>query len=64
MPNWSATASTSLSRLLRGQGGTEWAIADPLPAGAAFVLLDEHVVPVARGLEMLGRPLCAAHRRR
>jgi hypothetical protein len=46
-----------LSRLLRGQGGTEWAIADPLPAGAGFVLLDEHVVPVARGLDMLGRPL-------
>ena len=57
MPNWSATASTRLSRLLRGQGGTEWAIADPLPVGAGFVLLDEHVVPVARGLEMLGRPL-------
>lgn len=46
-----------LSRLLRGQGGTEWAIADSLPVGAGFVLLDEHVVPIARGLEMLGRPL-------
>lgn len=47
----------NLSRLLRGQGGTEWAIADPLPAGAGFVLLDEHVVAVARGLDVLGRPL-------
>ena len=46
-----------LSRLLRGQGGTEWAVSDPLPAGAAFVLLDAHLVPVARGLAMLGRPL-------
>jgi hypothetical protein len=46
-----------LSRLIRGQGGTEWAIADPLPEGAGFVLLDEHVVPVARGLDMLGRPM-------
>lgn len=46
-----------LSRLLRGQGGTEWAIADPLPAGAGFALLDEHVVPVARGLDVLGRPV-------
>jgi hypothetical protein len=46
-----------LSRLLRGQGGSESAIADPLDAGAVFVLLDEPVVPVARGLDMLGRPL-------
>jgi hypothetical protein len=46
-----------ISRLLRGQGGTEWAMADPLPEGAGFVVLDEHVVPVARGLDMLGRPL-------
>lgn len=46
-----------LSRLLRGQGGTEWAMSDPLPAGSGFVLLDETVVPVARGLDMLGRPL-------
>jgi hypothetical protein len=46
-----------LSRLLRGQGGSDWAMADPLPVGAGFILLDEHVVPVARGLEMLGRTL-------
>ena len=30
---------------------------DPLPAGAPFVLLDEHVVPVARGLDALDRTL-------
>jgi hypothetical protein len=45
-----------LSRWLRGQAGTEWALGDPLPAGAPFVLLDQHVVPIARGLDMLGRP--------
>ncbi len=46
----------ALSRLLRGQGGSEGAMSDPLPAGAGFVLLDAQVVPVARGLDMLGRP--------
>jgi hypothetical protein len=46
-----------LSGLLRGQGGTEVSISDPLEAGAAFVLLDRQVVPVARGLDQLGRPL-------
>ena len=29
-----------LSRFLRGQAGSEWAMGDPLPAGAPFVLLD------------------------
>jgi hypothetical protein len=46
-----------LSRFLRGQAGSEWAMGDPLPAGSPFVLLDEHVVPIARGLDALGRPL-------
>jgi hypothetical protein len=46
-----------LSRLLRGQAGSEWAMAVSLPAGAPFVLLDEHVVPIARGLDALGRTL-------
>jgi hypothetical protein len=45
-----------LSRLLRGQLGTEWAMADTLPAGAPFVLLDRAVVPFARGLDALDRP--------
>ena len=44
-----------LSRLVRGQAGSEWAMGDPLPVGAPFVLLDEHVVPIARGFSDLGR---------
>jgi hypothetical protein len=46
-----------LSRLLRGQGGSEYAIVDTLPAGAPFVLLDEHLLPLARGRDALERPL-------
>ena len=53
-----------LSRFLRGQAGSEWAMAAPLPAGAPFVLLDEHVVPIARGLDLLGTADATAHRRR
>jgi hypothetical protein len=44
-----------LSRLLRGELGSEFAIAAPLAAGAPFVLLDRHIVPVARGLDQIGR---------
>jgi hypothetical protein len=44
-----------LSRLLRGQAGTEWAIAAPLPSGAPFVLLDQHIVPIAGGIDVLER---------
>ena len=46
-----------LSRLLRGQAGSEYAIADPLPAGSPFVLLDDHVVTIARGLSALDRAI-------
>ena len=46
-----------LSRLLRGQGGSEWAMGAPLLAGAPFVLLDQHLVPVASGLDSLDRAL-------
>jgi hypothetical protein len=46
-----------LTRLLRGQAGSEWAMAAPLAAGSPFVLLDTHVTPVVRGLDALGRPL-------
>jgi len=46
-----------LSRLLRGQAGSEYAIAATLPAGAPFVLLDMHLTPIARGLNALGRPI-------
>jgi hypothetical protein len=44
-----------LSRLLRGQAGSEYAIASPLPAGAPFVLLDEHLIEIARGIGTLDR---------
>ena len=50
-----ADRTYQLSRLLRGELGSEGAIAAPLPAGAPFVLLDRHIVPVARGLDMIGR---------
>lgn len=46
-----------LSRLLRGQSGSEQAMAAALPAGARFVLLDASLVPIARGLDALDRPL-------
>ncbi|MGE0750256.1 MAG: glycoside hydrolase/phage tail family protein [Variibacter sp.] len=46
-----------LSRLLRGRAGSEWAMTDAVPAGAPFVLLDDFVVPVARGLDMLERAI-------
>ena len=46
-----------LSRLLRGQAGSEWAMAVPLLGGAPFVLLDAHIVPIARGFDALERPM-------
>jgi hypothetical protein len=46
-----------LTRLLRGQAGSEGAMGAPLPAGAPFVLLDAHVVPLVRGLSSIGRPM-------
>ena len=46
-----------LTRLLRGQAGSEYAIASTLAAGAPFVMLDDHVVPIARGLNTLDRPI-------
>jgi hypothetical protein len=45
----------TLSRLLRGQLGSEWAMGDPLPAGAPFVLLNQSLVPFARESDLLGR---------
>ncbi len=44
-----------LSRLLRGQAGSEYAIADLLSAGAPFVVLDDHVLSFAKGLGALDR---------
>jgi len=46
-----------LSRLLRGQAGSEWAIGAHLPAGASFVLIDQHLVTIARGQDALERSL-------
>jgi hypothetical protein len=46
-----------LSRLLRGQAGSEWAMGAPLAVGAPFVLLDAHVLPIASGLDALERTL-------
>lgn len=46
-----------LSRLLRGQAGSEWATGAPLPAGSPFVLLDAHLVTVASGSDALERSL-------
>ncbi len=57
MPTLVGERTYELSRLLRGQAGTEWAMADPLPAGAPFVLLDEHVTAIARGLDALGQTM-------
>lgn len=46
-----------LSQLLRGQAGSDFAMADPLPAGAPVVLLDDHLVTIARGLDALDRTI-------
>lgn len=46
-----------LSRLLRGQAGSEWAMGAPLSSGAPFVLLDRNVVSVASGPGLLERAL-------
>jgi hypothetical protein len=46
-----------LSRLLRGQLGSESAMAGLLPAGAPFVVLGAHMVPIAAGLDTLERPM-------
>ncbi len=46
-----------LSRLLRGQAGSEPAMAWSLPAGSAFVLLDRRLVSIATGLDRLDRAM-------
>jgi hypothetical protein len=46
-----------VSRLLRGQAGSEWAMAPVLAAGAAFVVLDPQVVSIASGTGALERML-------
>jgi hypothetical protein len=44
-----------LSRLLRGQQGSEWAMSSLLDSGAPFALLDDALITVARGADLLGR---------
>jgi hypothetical protein len=51
------TDTYELSRLLRGQAGSEWAMAPMLAAGAPFVVLNEHLVALTRNLDDLGRPM-------
>jgi len=46
-----------LSRLLRGQAGSDNAMAHPLPAGAPFIVLGAHMIPIALGLDALSRPM-------
>ncbi len=46
-----------LSRLLRGQAGSDWAMTPLLAAGSAFLLLDAQIVTVASGIGALERPL-------
>ncbi len=46
-----------LTRLLRGQRGTEWAIADPAPAGASVVLMDPEIPDLPTVLTELGEAL-------
>jgi hypothetical protein len=46
-----------LSRLLRGQAGSEGAMVPRCAAGADIVMLDASLVPVARGIAALERPI-------
>jgi hypothetical protein len=46
-----------LSRLLRGQAGSEWAMGSPLPAGAPFVMIDSNLVTLARGNDAIERTM-------
>src|SRR6185312_10517628 len=46
-----------LSRLLRGQAGSEGAMGAPLAAGAPFVLFDANIVTAASGLATLERTM-------
>lgn len=46
-----------LSKLLRGQAGSEWAMAPLLGAGAPFVLLDGHAVSIASGIDARDRAM-------
>ncbi|MET3791756.1 baseplate multidomain protein megatron [Aquamicrobium terrae] len=45
-----------LTRLLRGQRGTEWAMASPAPAGSRIVVLDDALAALPVGQADLGLP--------
>jgi hypothetical protein len=45
-----------LTRLLRGQRGTEWAMGNPTPAGARVVVLDAALAAIPIGEAELGLP--------
>ena len=63
MPSLSIRHTYKLSRLLRGQAGSEWAMAAPLPAGAPFVAARRRC-PAAGERARCARPHAAtAHRR-
>jgi len=51
------TDTYELSLLLRGQAGSEWAMGNPCPAGARFVLLDGAVDLLDAGLSDVGVPM-------
>jgi len=51
------TRTYRLSKLLRGQAGSEWAMAPLLAAGASFVLLDGRTVPIASGIDARDRAM-------
>ena len=57
MPSWSASAPMSCRVCCAGRWAANGRWTIRLPAGAPFVLLDQHVVPIARGLESLGRAM-------
>ena len=46
-----------LSKLLRGQAGSEWAMEAVLSAGSPFVVLDQHVLSIVKGADALERSL-------
>ncbi|MFM9943199.1 MAG: glycoside hydrolase/phage tail family protein [Hyphomicrobiaceae bacterium] len=55
--NLVAGSTYELSRLLRGQAGTETSMAATIPTGARFVMLDQAVTPVPLSSDDIGLPL-------
>ena len=57
MPSWWPTALTNCRGCCAARPAANGRWRAPLPAGAPFVLLDEHVVTIASGLDALERSL-------